>query len=595
MTEAAEAAKPIEAQPSAGEATRLIALLENNQLTEATNLTTDLAAETATWRGDATYTAAQFAEKVKGWWVRQYQRSCDDEYAKEIEQIWVAAAARKKEALADKAERANAAEGTAAGGLAEQLNAAIAKNAAAEPKVAPEPASHSLLDFSPRAELGPWPDAPTAPPDATDLERLTYPHGLLGHVVQYIVDTAQLPDRWMALAGALSACAKGLDRKVIGPGGNSVVLWVVLIAETGAGKQHILSCIRTILRAMELEKVLVASGIASVQSIEEVLEGNKKGIEGQPSPRVDVDEYGSLLSRISSKGQTGNVSEIPSTLQTLWGWPPEDPWHGSMKVGKEVTDVHGPAFSIFGTSTSRAFFGAIKKKEVSSGFVNRHLLFDAGRGAARMVDPRYPRSSCPSWLVKALKEVAGKPAPIDNRPLRPTVDGAEVTLRDFRRIDWASAEVNELWRQADEQIRGMPSVEDRELWIRAPEMALRIATVVAVFSGRNVVEAVDWQWAIAVARRSMDQIEQGYAKHALEEYEQADLVDHIREEFRQKTILREGQIRKLCERKTGDHRKIDWAIDHLLKCGDITELDPASGPGRPTKRWEWCGKKRGVS
>ena len=499
MTDAAEAAKPL--AQSGGEAARLIALLERSEFVEADSLTTKLAAETVTWLDapDAAYTAVQCAEKVKQWWVGTYQRILGKEDAADTERIWVAAAARKKEALAEKAEPAKpGAE------FAGDLGAALANVAEPKPE---EVAAPAIVTKPARGPFLRWaeklPEAPKAPPDATDLERLTYPHGLLGHVVQYIVDTAQLPDRWMALAGALSACAKGLDRKVIGPGGNSVVLWVVLIAETGAGKQHILSCIRTILRAMELEKVLVASGIASLQSIEEVLEG-KGGAPGQPSPLVDVDEYGSLLSRISSKGQTGNVSEIPSTLQTLWGWPPEDPWHGSMKVGKEVADVHGPAFSIFGTSTSRAFFGAIKKKEVSSGFVNRHLLFDAGRGAARMVDPRYPRSSCPSWLVKALKEVAGKPAPIDNRPLKPTVDGMEVTFRDFRRIDWGSPEVHELWRLADEEIRGMPSVEDRELWIRAPEMALRIATVAAVFSGRQAVEAVDWQWAIAVALRSMD-------------------------------------------------------------------------------------------
>ena len=67
MTEAAGAAKPlVEAQP--GEAARLFARPEGGELTAADNLTTELAAETANWRGDSNYTAAQFAEKVKGWW-----------------------------------------------------------------------------------------------------------------------------------------------------------------------------------------------------------------------------------------------------------------------------------------------------------------------------------------------------------------------------------------------------------------------------------------------------------------------------------------------------------------------------------------------
>ena len=49
---------------------------------------------------------------------------------------------------------------------------------------------------------------------------------------------------------------------------------------------------------------------------------------------VTIDEYGSFLTRIASKGQTGNVSEIPGKLQTLWGWSPEAEYIGDIKVGK---------------------------------------------------------------------------------------------------------------------------------------------------------------------------------------------------------------------------------------------------------------------
>jgi hypothetical protein len=470
----------------------------------------------------------------------------------------------------------------------EELDAEIARGAKrvapAEPVVAPTAKVED--EASPKgkgaaATAARWPDAPEPPTSSSALERLTYPRGLLGHAVQYIYDTSALPDRIMALVGALSALAKALDRKVLGPTGNSVILFILLIAETGAGKQHIINCIRMLLRAMGLEGAIVASGIASVQSIEEILEG-KKGTEGKPSALVVIDEYGSFLSRISSKGQTGNVSEIPSTLQTLWGWPPQLEWQGSIKVGKDVVTVHGPAFSIFGTSTERAYFTALKRKEVSSGFVNRHLLLNAGRGAARRVRPQYDWQQCPEWLVKALKEVAGKPAPIDNRPLMKD----KWVVTDFRKIGWGPG-AEDLWQHFENEIRDMPSVDDRELWIRAPDFALRCATVVAAFRGARVVEVEDLEWSIEFARHSTKQLANGLAQHMLEEYEQADLVEHIREEFRRKGVLTHGQIRKLCERKVNDHRKIDLAIDHLMKVEHIAELESAAGPGRPTRRWQW--------
>ena len=130
MTEAAGVARPLEAQGA--EATRLIALLERSEFAEADSLTTKLAAETVTWLDapDAAYTAAQCAEKVKQWWVGTYQRILGKEDAEDTERIWVGSVARKKEALAERAELAGA------------LDAAIAK--AAEPKAdQPEQAKES--------------------------------------------------------------------------------------------------------------------------------------------------------------------------------------------------------------------------------------------------------------------------------------------------------------------------------------------------------------------------------------------------------------------------------------------------------------------
>src|SRR5262249_38669500 len=157
-----------------------------------------------------------------------------------------------------------------------------------------------------------------------------------------------------------------------------------------------------------------------------------KGDEvGQPSPLVIIDEYGSWLSRITSKGMSGNVAEIPSILQTLWGWQPKAAWKGTIKVGRtNLKEVYGPAFSILGSSTDRAFYTAVKSKYVGGGFINRHLSFNAGRGAPRRIKPKYEYTNPPPWLRKALRKIAGKPALIDNRPLYfPLNDGSKKLVR----------------------------------------------------------------------------------------------------------------------------------------------------------------------
>ena len=333
---------------------------------------------------------------------------------------------------------------------------------------------------------------------------------------------------------------------------------------------------------MGAEQAIVANGLGSVQGIEEILEGTSK-FDPNPSPLVVIDEVGGWLSRISSKGQTGNVSEIPGTLQSLWGWPPQLEWLGSKTKGKEMKAVHGPAFALFGASTERKLIRALTKDQVENGFVNRMLLVNVGRGALERIEPKYEWSRFPQWLSNALKTVAGDPAPKD-APLRLELDG--VVLRDFRRIGWGTG-AKDLWMKFEREVRGMPSVDDRELWIRAPEQALRLATVVAVYRGSSLVEVEDWQWAEEVVRYSMRQLIQALHKNLCEDLDAADLVDRIRGEFQKEGELTQGAIRKLCERKTKDHRKIDQAIDHLVKCGDIVELDQQGRVGFPTRKWKW--------
>ena len=261
---------------------------------------------------------------------------------------------------------------------------------------------------------------------------------------------------------------------------------------------------------------------------------------------------------------------------------------GSIKVLKERVTVLGPAFAIFATSTERAFFTALKSKQVASGFVNRHALINAGRGAAKRIKPTHHWTQCPNWLVQALQKISGDPVPNAGAPLVLRVDGKETMLRDFRRIGWGPG-AEECWSDFEnEEIRALPSIEDRELWIRAPEIALRLATILAVFRGSSTVEVEDLEWSIELIRQSTKQLSRGLQKHMLEEYAQADLVAYIREQFRLAGLLTLGQIRKLCERKTDDHRKIGHAIDHLVMCGDIEEVG-SSGPGRPTRRWKWIG------
>jgi hypothetical protein len=437
-----------------------------------------------------------------------------------------------------------------------------------------------------------WPEPPSPPAWAQGTpEVLLYPGGLLGHAVQFVMDTAGLPDRKLALAVALSACGKGRDRKVVGPSGNSTILFTLVIAETGAGKQHGLDCVRALLRAMGLEGCYAAGGLASVQAIEEVIEGIENRIDCNPNALVAIDEVGGWLSRVLSKGQTGNVSEIPSHLQILWGLPVEGAWIGTKKVGKEMQSWQSVAFAIIGFSTEKMFFKALKDRLIGSGFVNRMLLFNVGRGASERVDPKYSWTQCPGWLVNAFQEVTGLEMAPHHEPLKlclPAADGSAVVLKDYHRLGWGPS-VKEACRACEKEIRAMPSVEDRELWIRTHDIALRLATIVAVYRCSATVEMEDWEWAIELARHSTRQLKWGVDRHMLEELDDADLAEQIREYFRKRSgeTISIGKVTKHFERK-GNVKKVNDVIWHVERTGDIEKVQPPLGPGKPTVYFKWA-------
>jgi len=357
---------------------------------------------------------------------------------------------------------------------------------------------------------------------------------------------------------------------------------------------------------MGLESSIVASGLASVQAIEEIIEGIpgvNNSVDPNPNALVVIDEVGSWLSRILSKSQGGNVSEIPGILQTLWGQPVEDGWIGTKKVGKQMRTFYCVAFSIIGFSTERMFFGALQDRLISSGFVNRMLLWNVGRGALERVDPKYSWTQCPKWLMDAMKRVTHlDAAPLDG-PMKlpiPFKDGTVGTLRDFHRVKWGPC-AKELWLAFDNTVRAMPSVEDRELWIRAPDLAVRLATIVAVYRCSATVDVEDWEWAVELVKYSVEELKDGIDKHMIGKIEQADLADRIRAYVRNRAgqYVTIGEISKAFERKVDDVRKLNEVIWHVEQTRDIIQVpieEVKAGKqewrGKPTVYFKWNRRGR---
>ena len=145
----------------------------------------------------------------------------------------------------------------------------------------------------------------------------------------------------------------------------------------------------------------------------------------------------------------------------------------------------------------------------------------------------------------------------------------------------------------------MPSVEDREVWIRAPDLAVRLATIVAFYRCSPTVDVEDWEWAVEVVKHSTEQLRVGIDKHMLGRLEQADLAERIREYVRERRgqMVKIGDVKRTFERKVDDVRKLENVIWHVVGTGDVIQLSSeevaerlGTRAGRPTVWLTWNGR-----
>ena len=135
----------------------------------------------------------------------------------------------------------------------------------------------------------------------------------------------------------------------------------------------------------------------------------------------------------------------------------------------------------------------------------------------------------------------------------------------------------------------MPTSIERDVWIRAAEMALRVAITVAFFRGSRTVDVGDLKWAMDLVTWSTKSFYADLEENMSEDVGIGDLTKMLRKEFVSRKIMSKGEVHKFGERKTGerDYTKIDKVTDHLVTCQDIFPFFPPTGPGKPTIWWRW--------
>jgi Bifunctional DNA primase/polymerase, N-terminal/Protein of unknown function (DUF3987) len=331
------------------------------------------------------------------------------------------------------------------------------------------------------------PEAEPAPDPDPLVQYATGVPGVVGDVIEYMIATARRPNRVLALATAVTVVGTLIGRRVAGPTRSATHLYVVSIAPTGNGKQHVLDSAVRLMKAAGAGGHIGPSKFFSQSAMVDML-------EHKPLALCPQDEIGVFLKAITSRRATSHEAAVSQILRSLWGVSfatlPAPAW-----AARRVGLISCPAVSILGVSTPGEFYGALQGDSVNNGFLNRFLTLQSN---VRTADAMPGDPTVPERLRKAVEALYLWSGP---ESLMQIGDPSVEYTPDI--LPWASDAArgvfedlaNSVDRQNDEQVGAGLYVA------RCAEIAVRLATIRAAGRwGRGArVDVSDMTWGAELA------------------------------------------------------------------------------------------------
>ncbi len=312
---------------------------------------------------------------------------------------------------------------------------------------------------------------------------LTVP-GLVGEIAQFITDSAQHPQPLMSLAAALGIVATAGGRFFLTPLDGGLSIYFVCLAKTGGGKDHPKSMIDIIMDAAGLDKHVGPDQFISMPAFINFM-------KREPLAICPQDEFGSYLKRLGHKRANSFEVQVMTVLQQAWS-----------SAGKSLRTpewaqvpserIFSPALSIVGFSTEEMFFEALQNKDVASGFLNRFLVFETlNRPPQQVAGINW--KEVPLSITKQLKGIYNR------RKVNGNMTFLSTAKPGFCKIE-CSEEAENCRMDLVREVESIKDDQSRDLMVRTAEIALRLATIVTIGIGSDIIELPEMQWAVRFSR-----------------------------------------------------------------------------------------------
>lgn len=213
--------------------------------------------------------------------------------------------------------------------------------------------------------------------------------GFISEVMDYTLETAPYPNPTLAFCGAISLLAFLGGQRFCDEAGTRTNLYLIALANSGAGKERPRQVNARILHEIGLESCL-GDAFASGQGLEDALSED-------PVMLFQTDEIDTLLSAIGRARDDRYEALVGALLKFNTSASTIVPVRKKAGTGRGKSIVQ-PCLVLFGTAIPAHFYAAASERLLTNGLFGRTIIFEAGKRGNGQTPRQLP---LPSRVVEA--------------------------------------------------------------------------------------------------------------------------------------------------------------------------------------------------
>ena len=318
-----------------------------------------------------------------------------------------------------------------------------------------------------------------------------YPKGFVGDLTKFIVDNSKYHQPILALSASLAYAGVLMGRKVTTEENTRSNLFIAALAPTGHGKESARHIIKKLDADLKLE-CFGAEKVTSRAAIERVLAHRESSL-------FMIDEFGLYMKAIFSNNASSHQLEIMSTFMEVFT-SSGGSYFGQDKASvseQQRFELQQPCCSIYGTSTPSTFWQSLNSGKVRDGSLNRFLCF-----STPLIRPARQRAKI---IGKFPKNIVDRCQYFKNMSIQPhkvkgdmsenmAIPEPEVIV--YSDPAWNLFEKLEDYSNDKIDSSGVTG----SMWVRAAEMAKKVALINCVSDNKSEISADHAEYACELVK-----------------------------------------------------------------------------------------------